>query len=126
MLLRADTTPKSTAMSPSQLQKLLDSTQLSQAEAARQLGLDPRSMRRYISGEVEVPLHVEIALKAIAESWSPTLQLREINARLRHIAELAEKELERIAAGDTEDCRRIARSALKRIIDLRARPFSTV
>ena len=111
-------------MSPAQLQKLLDSTQLSQAEAARQLGLDPRSMRRYISGEVEVPLHVEIALKAIAESWSPTLQLREVNARLRHITEYAEKELERIATGDAEGGRSIARRALKRIIDLRARPFS--
>jgi hypothetical protein len=110
-------------MSPTQLQRLLDSAELSQAEAARQLGLDPRSMRRYIAGEVEIPLSIEIAIKAVTDSWSPTLQLRGVNARLRHIAEFAEKELNRIAGG-AEDGRRIARSALKRIVDMRARPLS--
>jgi len=80
-------------------------------------------MRRYLAEDVAIPLVVEIAIRAISETWSPTLQLREVNARLRHIAEFAEKELERIAGG-TEDCRRTARSALKKIIDMRTRSWS--
>jgi len=76
-------------------------------------------MRRYLVGEIEIPRMAEVAIKCITGTWSPTLELREVNARLRHIAEFAEKEFGRIANG-TEDCRRIARKALKKIIDIRA------
>jgi hypothetical protein len=50
-------------MSPAQLQKLLDSARLSQVEAARQLDIDPRTMRRYIAGELPIPKPVELALR---------------------------------------------------------------
>jgi hypothetical protein len=108
------------SVNASELDKLLNFAELSQSEAARQLDIDPRTMRRYLAGDLAIPRAVEIAIKAVTETWSPTLQLREVNKRLRDVAQLAEKELERIAAGD-EDCRRIARSALKRIVDIKAR-----
>jgi predicted transcriptional regulator len=106
-------------MTHTQLQRLLDAANLSQSEAARELGINPRSMRRYLVGEIEIPRMAEVAIKCITGTWSPTLELREVNARLRHIDEFAEKELEKIAGG-AEDCRRIARNALKRIVDIRA------
>ncbi len=110
-------------MTPTQLQKILDAAQLSQAEAARQLGLDPRSMRRYIAGDIKIPRHIEIALKAVTETWSPTLELRAVNARLRELGKLAEEALQRISA-DAADCRRVAKSTLVRIDELRRRPLS--
>jgi hypothetical protein len=80
-------------MKATELRKLLDSVDLSQSEAARQLDIDPRTMRRYLADELPIPRVVEIAIRAVSESWSPTVQLREVNARLRQIAEFAEKAL---------------------------------
>lgn len=109
-------------MTPKQLDQLLTRNSLSQSEAARQIGVDGRTMRRYIAGETEIPLVVEIALNAVAGSWSPNLELRAVNQRLGNIAKFAEGELERIA-GDGQNCRRVALSALKKIVEMRARPY---
>jgi len=49
-------------MTAAQLRKLLDSHGVSQREAARKLGLNERTMRLYVSGDLPVPLVVELAL----------------------------------------------------------------
>lgn len=52
-------------MTPDQLSKLLEKHGLSQSEAARQLGMADRTLRRYISGELEIPKVVELALETV-------------------------------------------------------------
>ena len=54
--------PYTTAMTPKQLRTFLDAAQLTQSGAARALEIDPRTMRRYVSGESEIPKVVELAL----------------------------------------------------------------
>lgn len=53
-------------MTPDQLRKLLDRAGLSQRAAARLLGIDERTMRRYASGEYPVPVVVEYAIRWVA------------------------------------------------------------
>jgi hypothetical protein len=50
-------------MTKAQLRRLLEAHELPQTVAARQLGIDPRTMRRYIAGDLPVPLVVEYALQ---------------------------------------------------------------
>lgn len=51
-------------MTGGQLQKLLDSAGLSQRGAAKEIGINERTMRKYISGEAKViPKTVEYALR---------------------------------------------------------------
>lgn len=50
-------------MTPNQLQKLLDSAGLTQMGAAKELGVSPRHMRRYIAGEYDVPRMLIYALR---------------------------------------------------------------
>jgi predicted DNA-binding protein (UPF0251 family) len=56
-------------MTPKQLRKLLDEAGLSQSEAARRLGIGPRTMRRHVSAAdtKTVPRIVELAVRYIAE-----------------------------------------------------------
>ena len=54
-------------MTPAQLTKALKHADLSQSEAARRLGIDPRTMRRYISGDLAITLVVELALRYVTE-----------------------------------------------------------
>ena len=49
-------------MTGGQLQKLLDRAGLSQRGAAKEIGISERQMRRYISGDAEIPKVVEYAL----------------------------------------------------------------
>lgn len=53
-------------MTPTQLRKVLAGAGLSQRGAARRLGIDERTMRRYCAGDLPVPRVVELALLAIA------------------------------------------------------------
>lgn len=53
-------------MNPKQLQKFLDEAEMSQRGAAKALGIDERTMRRYIAGEQPVPRVVEFALRWVA------------------------------------------------------------
>lgn len=49
-------------MTKLQLRRLLEANELPQTAAARELGIDPRTMRRYIAGDLPVPKVVEYAL----------------------------------------------------------------
>jgi hypothetical protein len=49
-------------MTKTQLRRLLKAHKLPQTVAARALGIDPRTMRRYVLGELPVPRAVEMAL----------------------------------------------------------------
>jgi transcriptional regulator with XRE-family HTH domain len=53
-------------MTKNQLRKLLESNDLTQSAAARELHIDPRTMRRYVLGESPVPRVVELALRYVA------------------------------------------------------------
>jgi plasmid maintenance system antidote protein VapI len=50
-------------MTALQLQRLLDSAGLSQRGAAKAIGINERTMRKYVAGESEIPLTVEFALR---------------------------------------------------------------
>jgi ribosome-binding protein aMBF1 (putative translation factor) len=50
-------------MTPKQYRKALDELGWSQVEAARELGFDPRTSRRYALGERKIPKTVELLLK---------------------------------------------------------------
>jgi len=50
---------------PRELQKFLDEIGLSQRRAAFELGIDERTMRRYVSGATAVPRSIELALASL-------------------------------------------------------------
>jgi plasmid maintenance system antidote protein VapI len=50
-----------------QLQKLLDRAGLSQRGAAKALGINERTMRKYVAGDAEVPKVVELAVLYLAQ-----------------------------------------------------------
>lgn len=50
-------------MTPKQYRKALDELGWSQVEAARELGFDPRTSRRYALGERKIPMTVEKLLE---------------------------------------------------------------
>jgi hypothetical protein len=54
-------------MTANQLRKLLDAAVMTQMGAARDLGISDRNMRRYVSGDLPVPRHVELALLRLVE-----------------------------------------------------------
>lgn len=51
-----------TSVTANQLRKLLESYGLSQSAAARELGIHPRTVRKYVLGELPVPRIFELAL----------------------------------------------------------------
>lgn len=52
-------------MTPAALREWLARLGLSQQAAARAVGLNPRTMRRYLAGESPVPAWMELALKGL-------------------------------------------------------------
>jgi predicted transcriptional regulator len=52
-------------MTPQQLRKKLEREGLSQRKAAHLIGINDRSMRRYIAGDTPIPLVVEYALEYV-------------------------------------------------------------
>lgn len=54
-------------MTPEQLRKLLKSEKLSVRAAAKALAMNERQFYRYLSGEVEIPPVVEIAMRCITQ-----------------------------------------------------------
>ena len=55
-------------MTPQQLRKKLERQSLSQSKAARLIGIDPRSMRRYLAGDTPIPRVVEYALQYVIDN----------------------------------------------------------
>lgn len=54
-------------MTPKQYRKALDELGLSQVEAAKLLGVNPRTSRRYALGERSIPKPVELLLKRLVD-----------------------------------------------------------
>jgi hypothetical protein len=54
-------------MTPAELREQLEKGGLSQRGAARELGLDERTMRKYCAGNLPVPKVVELALRWVAQ-----------------------------------------------------------
>jgi transcriptional regulator with XRE-family HTH domain len=54
-------------LSPARLQKLLDGAGLSQRGAAKALGINERTMRKYVAGESTVPPAIEYALRWVIQ-----------------------------------------------------------
>lgn len=52
---------------PDYLRELIDAAGISQQEAARRLGIDPRTMRRYLSGSRAIPYAAQYCLEALAK-----------------------------------------------------------
>ena len=48
------------------LRSLVHATGLSQAKCAERIGVDPRTMRRYLAGDVRIPYAVEFAVECLA------------------------------------------------------------
>jgi hypothetical protein len=55
-------------MTHKQLQRLLDSAELSQRGTARELELNERTMRRYVSGDQPIPRVVEFAVRYLIQT----------------------------------------------------------
>jgi hypothetical protein len=53
-------------VTPKQLQAFLDRNGLSQRGAAATIGIGERTMRRYVAGDLPIPLAVEYALRWVA------------------------------------------------------------
>jgi hypothetical protein len=58
-------------MTPTQLQKLLDSAGLSQRGAAKAIEVNERTMRKYVAGESAIPRTVEYAIRWVAQGGYP-------------------------------------------------------
>jgi transcriptional regulator with XRE-family HTH domain len=54
-------------MTGGQLQRLLDRAGLSQRGAAKALGINERTMRKYVAGDAEVPKVVELAIVCLTQ-----------------------------------------------------------
>lgn len=72
-------------MTAGQLRKLLDMNGLTQRGAARELGLNERTMRMYVAGDLPVPKVVEMALRQL---------VAKAGKRVVGIDELTDSELE--------------------------------
>lgn len=62
-------------MTAGQLQRLLDRAKLSQRGAAKALGINERTMRKYVAGDQAIPRVVELAIRCVAEHMD-SLELR--------------------------------------------------
>jgi transcriptional regulator with XRE-family HTH domain len=52
-------------MTPTQLRRFLEQEDLTQVALAMALEIDPRTVRRYVNGESEIPRVIELACKAL-------------------------------------------------------------
>jgi len=48
-------------MTPTNLREFLEEQGLTQVQLAMQLEIDPRTVRRYVNGESEIPMTIELA-----------------------------------------------------------------
>jgi len=52
-------------MTPAKLGQALDGLGLARIPAAEALGINPRTLRRYIAGDLEIPLAIELAVDGL-------------------------------------------------------------
>jgi transcriptional regulator with XRE-family HTH domain len=52
-------------MTPTQLRRFLEEQELTQIAFAMALEIDPRTVRRYVSGESEIPRVIELACRGL-------------------------------------------------------------
>lgn len=52
-------------MTAEELTAMLDKAQWSQLAIAKEIGVNPRTMRRYCSGEAKIPRLVEVAVECL-------------------------------------------------------------
>jgi predicted transcriptional regulator len=100
------------------LRALIEGAQVAQTEVAWALGISPRAMRRYLSGEVSAPYVVQFAVEAycaavLDEASSPRVLADESGAALARKANKLRREIE--AAPTAALARQRAKRALKRI-----------
>jgi plasmid maintenance system antidote protein VapI len=57
--------PYTWAMTPTQMRRFLAEQDLTQVELAMALEIDPRTVRRYVNGESEIPRVIELACQAL-------------------------------------------------------------
>jgi transcriptional regulator with XRE-family HTH domain len=57
---------------PDYLRSLVERAGLSQREAARRIGIGPRSMRHYLTGQRVAPYSVQFALERLADGKDPS------------------------------------------------------
>jgi plasmid maintenance system antidote protein VapI len=57
--------PYTRIMTPTQLRKFLDAQDLTQVGLAMALEIDPRTVRRYVNGESEIPRVIELACQGL-------------------------------------------------------------
>ena len=60
-------------MTTDQLRELLATVGLSQRGAARELGIDERTMRRYCAGKLPIPIPIQLALRWMTRSKNDDL-----------------------------------------------------
>jgi hypothetical protein len=63
-------------VSPCYLRALIEAAGFTQAEAAARLGIDARSMRRYLLAERPIPYLVRYALEQLAAAHDETQEIR--------------------------------------------------
>ena len=56
-------------MTPTQYRAHLDRLGLSQVGAARLFGVDPRTSRRWVAGDLAIPKAVALALRLMVAQW---------------------------------------------------------
>lgn len=58
--------PYTAVMTPTGLRRFLEEQGLTQVRLAMMLEIDPRTVRRYVNGESEIPMVIELACLGLA------------------------------------------------------------
>ena len=65
-------------MQPSEIRKILADLEISQAKASELIGISPRTMRAYLSGQNPIPAFVEQPLRVLlaigVDQWNEAMQ----------------------------------------------------
>ncbi|WP_065091488.1 helix-turn-helix domain-containing protein [Rhizobium leucaenae] len=81
----------------------LEATGLNQSSAARLFGVDPRTSRRWASGELEVPRTVALCLRMMASYSVPVIEAQVLADGVGESGEITDEQrdalLDRIAQG---------------------------
>jgi transcriptional regulator with XRE-family HTH domain len=65
-------------MTRTQFRATLDQHKLTQLDAARLLGLDPRTIRRYALGETIIPVGIELTLRLLNAGFVTIEQINKV------------------------------------------------